>query len=263
MQNTPKRAKSLESAEERPAANNSLPRLNKYLAERLGISRRDADRLIDAGRVTINGQRAQLGNRVDKNDKILCNNELVPHEVEHVYYAFHKPTGYVCSRNRQSLTPTIFYILPDEFSSLKYVGRLDKMSSGLLLLTNDGDFAYRMTHPKFAKQKVYEVKLDKPLAVADLHKITEEGVEISDGLSKFEVAYDPMQRCNPASRSPYWKPKPGVSQYLLVTLSEGRNRQIRRTFAALGYNVLVLHRTKFGDYELGDLWPGEYREIQV
>ena len=246
-------------------------RLNKFLAERLGMSRREADDIIRAGKVMVNGQTAEPGNRVDENDKICYNNKPVPHEVKYVYYALNKPVGYVCSRNKQGKDPTIYELLPKEMNSFKNVGRLDRMSSGLLLLTNDGDFAYQMTFPGFYKQKVYEVTLHKPLTEEDRRKITEEGVEISDGLSKFEAKYNlhPPHSDTPAKQLKAMK-KSHIrldsdqpdGMHVIVTLTEGRNRQIRRTFAALGYNVLTLHRTKFGKYELGDLKPGEVVAIE-
>ena len=248
-----------------PQANDSdsNPRLNKFLAERLGISRREADDLIESDLVSINGERAQLGNRVGKDDVVIYNNKTIPYDVEYAYYAYHKPVGYVCSRNRQSKDMTIYDILPNEFRNFKNVGRLDKMSSGIILLTNDGDFAFQMTHPKFFKQKIYEVTVHKPLTEADLKKITEEGVEIGDGLSKFDVVYNPDPPLSDIPKSQRKTIHLGPDgMHLIVTLTEGRNRQIRRTFSALGYNVLTLHRVKFGDYELGNLKPGEYREIQ-
>lgn len=252
-----------------------LIRLNKFLAERLGVSRREADDLIAAGKITINGHPATLGNQVDKNDKICYNNEPVPQKITYSYYAFNKPVGYVCSRHHQSDTPTIYDILPEELRHFKNVGRLDRMSSGLLLLTNDGDFAFQMTHPKFIKQKVYEVTLHKPLLPQDLRRISEDGVLISDGLSKFQVSYNPHPSVTDLPKKqrdilharmqsrPSKNDQPAPDGlHLIVSLSEGRNRQIRRTFGALGYNVLRLHRTKFGPYDLGDLPPGHYLEIQ-
>ena len=154
--------------------------------------------------------------------------------------------------------------MPAEFRSFKNVGRLDKMSSGIILLTNDGDFAFQMTHPKFFKQKIYEVTLHKPLTETDRQKIAQEGVEIGDGLSRFDVIYNPDPPRGDVPKSQQKTLCSGVDPlHLIVTLTEGRNRQIRRTVAALGYNVLILHRVKFGDYELGDLQPGEYRQIEV
>ena len=215
-------------------------RLNKFLAERLGVSRREADELIDSKKILIDGQLAKLGARVNKSNKVCYNNKTVPFETEFSYLAFHKPVGFLCSRRSQG-APTIYELLPKKFSHLKSVGRLDKDSSGLILLTNDGDFAFSMTHPKFRKTKVYEVTLNKPLEPLHQQMITDYGIEIGDGLSRFKVI----------------RVEPETAQYL-VFLTEGRNRQIRRTFAALGYTVTKLHRTQFGKYELGNLKPGEY-----
>ena len=133
-------------------------RLNKFLAERLGVSRREADGLISAGKVFVGDKPAILGARIDKNSKVCYNKKVIPFETDFLYLAFNKPVGYVCSRRAQGNTPTLYELLPKEYQKLKTVGRLDKDSSGLILLTNDGDFAFQMTHPKFHKEKVYEVK---------------------------------------------------------------------------------------------------------
>lgn len=223
--------------------NNQPIRLNKFLAERLGLSRREADFAISKGRVTIDGKQASLGDRVDKTNKVCYNNKTIPFENKYIYILFHKPIGYVCSRKSQGNTPTLYTLLPDEYHSLKTVGRLDKDSSGLILLTNDGDFAFQMTHPKFRKIKVYEVELDKTLQPLHQQMISDYGVQLDDGISKFKIIKQPKD-------------------ILLVFLTEGRNRQIRRTFAALGYQVMRLHRIQFGKYSLGDLNPGEYRIIK-
>lgn len=217
---------------------NSKLRLNKFLAERLGVSRREADDLIAAGQVLVNDKPAVLGTRIDKNDKVCYNKNIVPFQTEFLYLAFNKPVGYVCSRRAQGQAPTLYELLPEKYHHLKTVGRLDKDSSGLILLTNDGDFAFQMTHPKFRKNKVYEVGLDRPLEPLHQQMISDYGVEIGDGISQFKIIKDD-------------------SKYL-VFLTEGRNRQIRRTFAALGYQVTDLHRTQFGKYELGALKPGKY-----
>lgn len=218
-------------------------RLNKFLAERLGVSRREADDLIASGKVTVNGVKAILGTRIDSTSKIFCNNKLIPHETKYLYLAFYKPVGYVCSRRAQGQSPTIYNLLPAKYHILKTVGRLDKDSSGLIILTNDGDFAFQMTHPKFRKTKLYEVELDRPLEPLHQQMISDYGVMLDDGPSQFKIIKD--------------------ENYYIVTLTEGRNRQIRRTFAALGYHVIKLHRTNFGKYELGSLKPGEYRELGV
>ena len=224
--------------------NSQLPqlRLNKFLAERLGVSRREADDLITAGRVTVDGHPAILGTKIDNQSKVCCNNKPVPFATDYIYLAFHKPIGYVCSRRAQGSAPTLYELLPAKYQHLKTVGRLDKDSSGLILLTNDGDFAFQMTHPKFRKTKIYEVELDKPLQPLHQQMISDYGVMLDDGPSKFTVIRDGKQ--------------------YIVTLMEGRNRQIRRTFAALGYHVTRLHRTHFGKYELDGLLPGKVAEIK-
>ena len=241
---------------------NQQIRLNKFLAERLGVSRREADELISDGKILVNGEPAILGARIDNTDKILYNKKLIPFETVYTYLAFHKPVGYVCSRRAQGQAPTIYDILPKKFHHLKTVGRLDKDSSGLILLTNDGDFAFQMTHPKFRKNKVYEVELDRPLEPLHQQMISDYGVEIGDGVSRFKIIKDAS-----AGDAAWGSPSrasarmgegaaAGPTERYLVILSEGRNRQIRRTFAALGYHVTRLHRTEFGKYTLGDLKPG-------
>ena len=222
-------------------------RLNKFLAERLGVSRREADDLIAAGKVLVNGSAPVLGARVDKNDKVCYNGKIVPFGVEYSYLAMNKPAGYVCSRRRQGDSPTIYELLPARYRSLKTVGRLDRDSSGLILLTNDGDFAYQMTHPKFVKIKIYEVKLDRDLAPLHQQEICDFGVEIGDGVSRLG-----LERMKDSDRQ-HWR----------VTMSEGRNRQIRRTFGALGYEVVALHRVQFGKWQLSGLESGNYTEILV
>ncbi|MBR3254333.1 rRNA pseudouridine synthase [Candidatus Saccharibacteria bacterium] len=213
-------------------------RLNKFLAERLGLSRREADDLIAAGKVLVNKKPAILGARIDKNDEVCYNKKIVPFETDFFYLAMNKPVGYVCSRRAQGGTPTLYELLPKEYHKLKTVGRLDKDSSGLIILTNDGDFAYQMTHPKFHKEKTYEVTLNHLLEPLHQQMISDYGVMLDDGPSKFTIIKN--------------------QKSYTVILSEGRNRQIRRTFAALGYRVTSLHRTQFGKYQLSGLEPGKY-----
>lgn len=224
-------------------------RLNKFLAERLGVSRREADDLIAAGRVLIDGKPAILGARIDKNQKVCYNEKIIPFQADFLYLAMNKPVGYVCSRRAQGPAPTLYELLPKKYQHLKTVGRLDKDSSGLILLTNDGDFAYQMTHPKFKKDKIYEVELDRDLAPLHQQMISDYGIKLDDGISKFAVFRDD-------------KTPPEDRKHLIVRLSEGRNRQIRRTFAALGYQVISLHRANFGKFALSGLKPGEYAIIK-
>lgn len=224
------------------------PRLNKFLARQLGISRREADILIDNETVTINGEIARLGARVTSDSEIRVAGKLIAQKpASFRYVVFNKPAGYVCSRRAQGDAPTIYSLLPPELHALKPVGRLDKDSSGLLILTNDGDFAYRMTHPKFTKTKVYRVRLDRDLEPLHQQMISDFGVELPDGRSQLTLL-----RLDGDNRRE-WQ----------ATMTEGRNRQIRRTFAALGYTVTKLHRTNFGNYSLGDMKRGQWRETSV
>lgn len=222
-------------------------RLNKFLALQLGISRRQADELIEKGRISINGKTAQLGERFKAGDEIKLGEKIISKtREEKKYVIFNKPRGYVCSRKKQGENETIYAILPKEFSVLKPVGRLDKDSSGILLLTNDGDFAFQMTHPKFRKVKEYLVSLDTPLQPIHQQMIADFGINLPDGKSQLG-----LERLDDSRKN--WK----------VIMSEGRNRQIRRTFSSIGYEVEELHRTVFGSYILPkDLNFGDFRKVE-
>lgn len=217
-------------------------RLNQFIALATGVGRRAADRLITEQRIRVNGQIAKLGQSVDQEDKVTLDGKLLTtHGSRLVTIMLNKPTGYVCSRQGQG-SQTIYGLLPVELHQLKPIGRLDKDSSGLLLLTNDGQLANQLTHPRFHKQKVYEVALDKPLAAADQARI-EKGLELEDGISKLALS--------------------GSQKVWTVTMHEGRNRQIRRTFAALNYQVTKLHRVEFGSYKIGQLPSGQFIDIAL
>ena len=217
-------------------------RLNKYLAFHLGVSRREADLLIEKGSVWVNGTVATLGGRLETGDTVTVDGTIVNEKENYTYLLFNKPAGYVSSRKQQGDNPTLYDLLPKEFHDLKPVGRLDKDSSGLLILTNDGDFAYEMTHPKFYKIKNYEVSLDKPLEPLHQQMISDYGIALEDGPSKLSLERRNDERTD-------W----------LVTMHEGRNRQIRRTFDTLGYSVTALHRISFGPYLIDGLAPGEFK----
>ncbi len=227
-------------------ADDPTERLNKHLALQLGISRREADELIEHGQVTINGAKATLGARFTLGDTIEVKGKTLSTTAQLRYVMFNKPVGYVCSRRAQGDNPTIYSLLPKDLHALKPVGRLDKDSSGLILLTNDGDFAFRMTHPKFRKTKIYEVTLDQDLAPLHQQMISDFGVQLEDGISQLHLSRTRENRLD-------WQ----------ITMHEGRNRQIRRTFASLGYAVTKLHRTHFGPYVLADLPPGKYLDTSV
>lgn len=217
--------------------------MNKYLAVQLGVSRREADNLIAEKHVRINGELAELGSRFEATDAITVKGKPLRDEVAFSYYILHKPVGYVSSRRKQGDWPTLYELVPKDLHHLKPVGRLDRDSSGLIILSNDGDFHYEMTHPKFYKTKQYEITLDKALAPLHHQIISDHGIQLDDGPSQLV-----LERLNTDRTK--WR----------VTMHEGRNRQIRRTFQALGYGVESLHRTHFGPYHIADLGEGELRQ---
>lgn len=222
-------------------------RLNKFIAGATGLSRRSADAAIELGDVSVNNELPTAGYQVTDQDVVRFKGRtLVNAPVSaHTTIMLNKPVGYVCSRDGQG-NHTVYDLLPRELKHLKPVGRLDKHSSGLLLLTTDGQLAYELTHPKFNKSKTYKIALNKPLSEQDYQAVHINGVQLDDGPSKLE-----LERINTTDDS-NWK----------VTMTEGRNRQIRRTFEELGYNVVKLHRTHFGSYVLDSLKPGTYKTIE-
>jgi 23S rRNA pseudouridine2605 synthase len=231
-------------------------RINKYVASASNLSRRAADRALMTGRVTVNNRHADPGQDVTDADIVTLDGVAIKPVTSTTTIMLNKPAGVVVSRDGQG-AQTIYDILPAEYHQLNPVGRLDKYSSGLLLLTNDGQLAHELTHPSRQKTKVYEVFLDKPLQPLHQQMISDHGITLDDGPSKFQI--EKLETGN-------WKlagePKqPVASSYLQITLREGRNRQIRRTFEALGYRVTHLHRTHFGPYTLDNLATRQIRQI--
>lgn len=218
-------------------------RINKFIALATGMSRRAADAAIQSGRVKFNGGHALPGITVEAADLVTLDSKPLKLPSQATTVMFHKPAGYVVSREGQG-SRTIYELLPPEFHNLKPVGRLDKDSSGLLLLTNDGALANQLTHPRYVKTKIYEIILDKPLEPLHQQMISDHGIELDDGPSK--LLLEKLQD------SLHWR----------ITMQEGRNRQIRRTFAALGYQVERLHRLAFGPYTLAGLPQGKVRPVQ-
>lgn len=218
-------------------------RINKYLASSTGISRRSADAAIMAGQITVNGQTIMTGYDVQPDDKVLLDGQLVAPSAETITISLHKPIGYVVSRNGQG-SRTVYDLLPINYQGLKPAGRLDKDSSGLLILTSDGNLANYLTHPRYAKTKIYHIELDKPLHPSHRHLINHQGVQLEDGKSQFKL--EPLS-------DQTWK----------VVMTEGRNRQIRRTFSRLGYSVIKLHRVSLGNIKLGNLKTGQYTVLNL
>ena len=216
-------------------------RINAFIAQSTGIGRRKADTLIKAGRVLVDDKTAQIGIEVSLNNLITVDGVQVNLPRQNIILLLNKPVGYVVSRRGQG-SKIIYDLLPKEYLNLKPIGRLDKDSSGLLLMSDDGQLAYSLTHPSQQKLKSYQVSLDKALLPEDIDRIAQ-GVKLQDGISRLDLL-------NLA----------GDHRSFRINMSEGRNRQIRRTFEALSYKVLRLHRTRFGDYFLKDLAPGQWLE---
>ena len=234
-------------------------RINKFLAQATGISRRAADAAVASGEVMIQGTTANEDQPATTGQDITANDTVIFHGRRHtladvesealVTIMLNKPSGYVVSRNGQG-SLTVYDLLPTEYHHLKPIGRLDKESSGLLLLTSDGALAHDLTHPSRHKVKRYEATLDKPLQPLHHQMISEYGLQLEDGLSKFQL--DRLDRRQADTHD-------GLDW--LITMHEGRNRQIRRTFSALGYTVVRLHRVQFGDYLLDELPSRSYRKL--
>lgn len=221
-------------------------RLNKFIAHATGMARREADEAILNGRISVNGKVAYIGQDVDgQSDIIKLDDKQITLPATTTVIMLNKPIGYVCSRNAQAKdTKTVYELLPSDLRQLKTIGRLDKDSSGLILLTDDGDMAHKLTHPSFTKTKEYVIELDRPLAPLHQQMIADFGINLTDGPSKLL-----LERLNDERTK------------FRVIMHEGRNRQIRRTFAALGYQVVSLHRISFGSYQLGDLPSGKYKRV--
>lgn len=214
-------------------------RLNKQMVK-LGLadSRRSADTQIANGEVKVNNALATLGMQVDENDKI--ENGIKQHKHNNdITILLNKPVGLVCSHVAQGSSKTIFSILPNSFKTLRFAGRLDKDSEGLLILSSDGDLIQKLTHPSQKKMKKYQVIVKPEISKDDRDKLTA-GVKLEDGLSKF-------------------KKLKVAKECICVSMFEGRNRQIRRSFEYLGYKVVKLKRIEQGELELGTLKAGEYR----
>ncbi len=210
-------------------------RLNKFLAENTELSRRKADVAIENGRIAINGHRATLGTIVELGDSVTIDGTAIKSkEIKIITVLLNKPVGYVCSKDGQG-SKTVYDLLPPAYGQLNIAGRLDKDSSGLVVLTNDGKLLHELTHPASNKEKVYRVSIDKTLWPEDRNKLLT-GVDIEDDRpSKFK-------RIKKISDKTYE-----------VVLTEGRNRQIRRTFEALGYKVTQLSRDQLGRFRLGKI----------
>jgi 23S rRNA pseudouridine2604 synthase len=217
-------------------------RINKYLAHRKYSTRRGADALIEAGKVRINGKLAQLGDKVTENDKVVVDQKAVDDITKkHVYFAFNKPIG-VVTHSPQRGEKSIEHV-SGLGSRVFPIGRLDKDSHGLIILTSDGRVTEALLHPDKEHEKEYRVRVDKPLSE---HFFTQmaKGVKIEDYITK-KAKLDG---------------EPGSKTFSII-ISEGKKHQIRRMVTALGYKVEDLKRTRVANIEIGELKPGEKRQI--
>lgn len=223
-------------------------RLQKYMARAGVASRRASEKLIAAGRVRVDGVVVDTpGFHVDPGSSVVevDGRRVSPSPTRWV--ALHKPPGYLCSRADPRKRPTVYDLLPDgELRGLFHVGRLDYMSEGLLLLTNDGDAAHALLHPSAETPRRYEVTLKAPVARSVVDRLLR-GVDLEDG----------MARATAASL----EAESDGEQVLRITLREGRNREIRRLMETLGVTIHSLKRVAMGPVELGTLARGEWREL--
>jgi 23S rRNA pseudouridine2605 synthase len=217
-------------------------RLNAWLARAGVASRRSADELIKAGRVTVNGERGQLNTFVGANDDVRLDGERLAKQAL-AYVLLHKPAGVVTTVRDPQGRPTVVDLV-DHPARVVPVGRLDADTTGVLLLTNDGELAHRLAHPRYEVDKVYEVTCPTAPTDGALRRLRA-GVQLDDGPTR------------PARVRRLDGPR------IEVTIHEGRNRQVRRMLEAVGYPVERLHRSRYGPLTLEALEPGRWRELEA
>ena len=222
-------------------------RLNKYIASSGLCSRRKADELIESGVVMVNGKKVtELGFSVKPKDKVFVNGKLI-HPVRHEYYRFYKPAGYITTADDEKGRKTIYDLLPENLHKLKPVGRLDKDSTGLIILTNDGDLINDLTHPSAKVPKLYRVSINGKISQKDIDTMYK-GIEIEPG----KIAYaqvDVLEFDN-------------SSTVMEIVLHQGLNRQIRKMFEHLGFEVVTLKRVQHATITLEGLKRGEFKPIK-
>ncbi len=225
----------------------SKTRLNKYIASSGICSRRDADALIEQGKVNVNGKKVQeLGFLVGEKDKVFIDGKLIhPKKLE--YYRFYKPAGYITTSDDEKGRKTIYDILPEEMKKLNPVGRLDKDSTGLLIMTNDGDLINQLTHPSVKVPKVYIVRIDGRINQNHINQMAS-GIEIEEG----KKAYADVGVIEISNKS----------TLMQVVLYQGLNRQIRKMFAYLGFEVQSLKRIQHATINLDGIKKGEIKPIK-
>ncbi|MCF0216611.1 MAG: rRNA pseudouridine synthase [Fibrobacteraceae bacterium] len=226
-------------------------RINKFISLCGAASRRSADILVAEGKVMVNGKIiTDLGHQIDEDkDQVLVDGKKLKLPTKTKTILFHKPPGCVCTKEDPQGRQTVYDFLPPGFQTLKYVGRLDLQSRGLLLFTDDGELLHRLTHPSYEIPRSYFVWTTKLLSEAAAQKLVD-GVDIADyenGDKEEEIAF---------ATDIYLE-----NGYAELVLIEGKNREIRRMMRAVGYEIKDLKRVTYCNIELGDLPAGEYREL--
>ena len=221
-------------------------RLNKFLARSGLDSRRKCDELIKSGKVLINGKIVtNFGYKVLNDDVVMCNNKYVSIEDDKVVYLLNKPRGYICtSKDTHNRNKVIDLI--DTNLRLFTIGRLDRDTTGIILLTNDGDIANSLAHPKYQKEKKYYVKTKGKIEISDIKKI-KNGFRLDDGTKVKAKIFQSSQLGNNYE----WD----------IILTEGKNREIKKIFSNFGAKVTLLHRYYFAGFQLNNLNPGKYRKL--
>jgi 23S rRNA pseudouridine2605 synthase len=217
-------------------------RLNRFLAQSGLGSRRSVENWIRAGRVRVNGAVAELGALVGETDRVEVDGKAMGKRTDPAYFLFNKPSNCLCSRGDTHGRRTVYDLLPGDMLNLHYVGRLDKDSRGLLFFTSDGDLTEKLTHPRHAVLRLYEVRVDGDFSPDDLLRLRH-GVEVEPGV---------VFKCASVQ---------SVPEGYRLGLREGKKREIRRLLAALGRRVVDLKRIAFGGVELGDLPEGHFRPL--
>ncbi|HIY99457.1 MAG TPA: rRNA pseudouridine synthase [Firmicutes bacterium] len=222
-------------------------RINKFLAEQGVASRRASDEIIAAGRVTINGNVAKAGDDVTGEDVVMLDGKTLSHKVKYEYYLLNKPKGYLCTVSDDKGRKTVMDLLPAGAGRVFPVGRLDYDTEGMLLLTNDGDLAYRLTAPQSEIAKTYLVRVEGTMTDIQLNRLRA-GVEIDRGVVTKKCKITVTETNKKFTK-------------LRVVLTEGKNREIRKMFEAVGKQVVFLKRLKIGELALTGLDRGAVRKL--
>ncbi len=227
-------------------------RINKFLAEQGVASRRGADEIVAQGRVSINGKVAKAGDEVGPEDTVTLDGKILSHKVKYEYYLLNKPKGCVCTvndkkENKETTRKTVMDFLPQGAGHVYPVGRLDYASEGMLILTNDGDLAYRLTAPQNEIPKTYLVRVEGAVSTAQLSRLRA-GVEIEKGVVTKKCKVTVTETDKKFTK-------------LHVVLTEGKNREIRRMFEVVGLHVDFLKRIRIGELTLAGLDRGAIRRL--